>query len=259
MTEAANSTMPVPGEIRLDRDSLVRLALERMATQTRRGTKSAVDDLPEGVKQSIGIMKAQGWKHAEIHAETIAQMGLKPDDDEAPNYHALNRWLERFAFELNLVRAAERSRLAAQIDIARATGDLREGTILANKMILARLMETIAECPDLRDLTNGQLGNLITALSVATKAGLDDRKLDKAVELADARIANLTTRTQELQTKIDNQRRAVENAQAKVEAEAARSSDGRVDASSVMAALRAAIIGEDAPRPNVADQEGGGA
>lgn len=226
MTESANSTMPVPGEIRLDRDSLVRLALERMATQTRRGTRSAIDDLPEGVRFSIGLLKAQGAKHKEIHDELIAALGLKPDDPEAPNYHALNRWLERFAFELNLVRAAERSRLAAQIDIARATGDLRDGTILANKMILARLMETIAECPDLRDLTNGQLGNLITALSVATKAGLDDRKLDKAVELADARIANLTTRTQELQTKIDNQRKAVEAAKAQIEAKA-QAGDGK--------------------------------
>ncbi len=238
MTESANSTMPIPGEIHLDRDSLVRLALERMATQTRRGTKSAIDDLPEGVKQSIGIMKAQGWKHADIHAETIAQMGLKPGDDEAPNYHALNRWLERFAFELNLVRASERTRLAAQIDIAKATGDLREGAVLANKMILARLMETIAECPDLRDLSNGQLGNLITALSVATKAGLDDRKLDKAVELADARIANLTTRTQELQDKIDRQRSAIESAKAQMEAKAQASADGKtIDLQSVAAML----------------------
>ena len=238
MTESANSTMPVPGEIRLDRDSLVRLALERMATQTRRGTRSAIDDLPEGVKVSIGIMKAQGVKHRDIHEELIASLGLKPDDDEAPNYHALNRWLERFAFVLGLVRSAERSRLAAQIDIARATGDLRDGTILANKMILARLMETIAECPDLRDLTNGQLGNLITALSVATKAGLDDRKLDKAVELADARIANLTTRTQELQDKIDRQRSAIESAKAQMEAKAQASADGKtIDLQSVAAML----------------------
>lgn len=238
MTESANSTMPVPGEIRLDRDSLVRLALERMATQTRRGTRSAIDDLPEGVKVSIGIMKAQGVKHRDIHEELIASLGLKPDDDEAPNYHALNRWLERFAFVLGLVRSAERSRLAAQIDIARATGDLRDGTILANKMILARLMETIAECPDLRDLTNGQLGNLITALSVATKAGLDDRKLDKAVELADARIANLTTRTQELQDKIDRQRSAIEGAKAQMEAKAQASADGKtIDLQSVAAML----------------------
>lgn len=238
MTESANSTMPVPGEIHLDRDSLVRLALERMATETRRGTRSAIDDLPEGVKVSIGIMKAQGVKHRDIHEELIASLGLKPDDDEAPNYHALNRWLERFAFVLGLVRSAERSRLAAQIDIARATGDLRDGTILANKMILARLMETIAECPDLRDLSNGQLGNLITALSVATKAGLDDRKLDKAVELADARIANLTTRTQELQDKIDRQRSAIESAKAQMEAKAQASADGKtIDLQSVAAML----------------------
>ncbi len=237
MTQAPNSTMPIPGDFHVERDDLVRLALERMATQTRRGTRSAIDELPEGVKRSIGIMKAQGWKHADIHAETIAQMGLKPEDDGAPNYHALNRWLERFAFQLGLVRSAERQRLAAQLDIARATGDLRDGAILANKMILGKFIETLAECPDLRDLSNGQLGNLISALSVATKAGLDDRKLDKAVELADARIANLTTRTQELQTKIDNQRRAVEAAQAQL-AEKAQAGDGKtIDLASVAAML----------------------
>lgn len=238
MTESANSTMPIPGEIHLDRDSLVRLALERMATETRRGTKSAIDDLPEGVKQSIGIMKAQGWKHADIHAETIAQMGLKPEDDEAPNYHALNRWLVRFEFVYNLVRASERSKLVAQIELAKATGNLRDGTIIANQMILQRIMDTMAECPDFRDLSNGQMGNLISALSVATKAGLDDRKLDKAVELADARIANLTTRTQELQDKIDRQRSAIESAKAQMEAKAQASADGKtIDLQSVAAML----------------------
>lgn len=238
MTESANSTMPVPGEIRLDRDSLVRLALERMATETRRGTRSAIDDLPEGVKVSIGIMKAQGVKHRDIHEELIASLGLKPDDDEAPNYHALNRWLERFAFVLGLVRSAERSRLAAQIELAKATGNLRDGTIIANQMILQRIMDTMAECPDFRDLSNGQMGNLISALSVATKAGLDDRKLDKAVELADARIANLTTRTQELQDKIDRQRSAIEGAKAQMEAKAQASADGKtIDLQSVAAML----------------------
>ncbi|MCC6908221.1 MAG: hypothetical protein IT430_09805 [Phycisphaerales bacterium] len=237
MTNQVNSTMPAPGEIRLDRDSLVRLALERMSMETRRGTRSAIDDLPEGVRHSIGILKAQGWKHADIHTETIKALGLEPDDDEAPNYHAINRWLVRYEFVYNLVRAAERSKLVAQIELAKATGDLRDGTIIANQMILQRIMDTMAECPDFRDLNNGQMGNLISALSVATKAGLDDRKLDKAIQLADARIANLTTRTVELQTKIDNQRKAVEAAKAQLEAKA-QSGDGKtVDLQSVAAML----------------------
>jgi len=237
VTEQTTNPMPIPGEIRLDRDSLVHLALERMATETRRGTKSAIDDLPEGVKQSVGIMKAQGCKHSDIHAELVAALGYKSDDEEAPNYHALNRWLVRFEFVYNLVRAAERNRLASQIELAKATGDLREGTILANQMMLHRIMDMMAESQDFRDLSTGQWGNLISALSVTTKAGLDDRKLDKAVELADARIANLTTRTVELQTKIDNQRKAVEAAKAQLEAKA-QSGDGKtVDLQSVAAML----------------------
>lgn len=251
--------MQIPDDFAVDREDLVRLTLERMASETRRGTKSAIDDLPDGVKYSIGLLKAQGCKHTDIHAELIASLGIEPDDEDAPNYHALNRWLERFGFKLGLVRSAERQRLAAQLDIAKATGDLREGTILANKIILGKFIETMAECPDLRDLSNGQLGNLISALSVATKAGLDDRKLDKATELADARIANLETRTSELQDKIDKQRRAAEQAEASIKAEAARSPDGRVDASSVMAALRAAIIGEDATAAPKGHTEGGSA
>lgn len=237
MTEQANSTMPIPGEIRLDRDSLVRLALERMASETRRGTKSAIDDLPEGVRLSIGQLKAQGEKHRAIHEQLIEAMGLKPDDDDAPNYHALNRWLDRFAFQLGLVRAAERSRLASAIELAKATGDLREGTIIANRMILQRIMDTMAECPDFRDLSNGQMGNLISALSVATKAGLDDRKLDKAIEITDARIRHLETRTSELQDKLDRQRRAAEQAKAQLEAKAAAGDGKTVDLQSVAAML----------------------
>jgi len=238
MTETQPNTMPIPGEIHLDRESLVRLAIERMDGQTRRGTRSAIDDLPDGVKVSIGRLKCQGWKHVDIHAEVVKELGFKPEDPESPNYHALNRWLDRFWFNLGLVRASERSRLAAQIEIAQATGDLREGTIIANKMILSKIMDTMAESPDFRDLSNGQMGNLISALSVATKAGLDDRKLDKAVELADARITNLTTRTVELQTKIDNQRRAVETAKAQIEAKAQASGDGKtIDLQSVAAML----------------------
>ena len=228
MTEQSNSTKPAAVEIRLDRDSLVGLALEAMESRTRRGTRSAIDELPEGVRLSIGLLKAQGVKHAEIHTELIAALGLKPEDDDAPNYHALNRWLVRFEFELGLVRAAERQRLASAIDIAQAAGDLREGAIVANRMILGKVMETIAESPDLRDLTNGQLSNLISALSVATKAGLDDRKLDKAIEITDARIKNLETRTSELQTKLDNQRRAAEEAKAKLEQQARQTGDGKV-------------------------------
>lgn len=148
MNEERDNTMPAPGEIRLDRESLVREAIEQMASETRRGTRSAIDDLPEGVKFSIGQMKAQGCKHSEIHAQLVASLGFKPEDDEAPNYHALNRWLDRFWFKMGLVRAAERSRLASAIEIANATGDLREGTILANRMILTRIMDTMAECPD---------------------------------------------------------------------------------------------------------------
>jgi len=257
VSEHAANPVPIPGEIRLDRDSLVRLALERMSMETRRGTRSAIDDLPEGVKQSIGLMKAQGCKHSDIHAELIAALGFKPEDDEAPNYHALNRWLVRFEFVYNLVRAAERHRLASQIELAKATGDLREGTIIANQMMLQRIMDMMAESQDFRDLSTGQWGNLISALSVTTKAGLDDRKLDKAIELANARIENLTTRTAELQDKLDRQRRAAEQAQAQIAAEAAKSPDGRVDASSVMAALRAAIMGETATEPTKATQEGG--
>lgn len=237
MTEQRDNTTMIPGEIHLDRDSLVRLALERMATETRRGTRSAIDDLPDGVKFSIGLLKAQGEKHRDIHAELIAALGLKPDDPDAPNYHALNRWLDRFAFVLGLVRSAERSRLASAIEIGKATGDLREGAILANRMILAKVIETMAECPDLRDLSNGQLGNLVSALHVATKAGLDDRKLDKATELADARIANLTTRTNELQAKIDRQRQAVENAQAQLEAKAQAGDGKTIDLQTVAAML----------------------
>jgi len=257
MTEEAPNTMHSPDDFHVDRESLVRETLARMASETRRGTRSAIDDLPDGVKFSIGLLKAQGEKHRDIHGELIVQLGLEPDDDDAPNYHALNRWLDRFAFQLGLVRAAERSRLASAIEIGKATGDLRDGAVLANRMILGKVIETMAECPDLRDLGSGQLGNLISAISVATKAGLDDRKLDKAIELANARIENLTTRTAELSDKLDRQRRAAEQAQAQIAAEAAKSPDGRVDASSVMAALRAAIMGETATEPTKATQEGG--
>lgn len=238
MTESANSTMPVPGEIRLDRDALVRRTLEEMAGETRRGTRSAIDDLPQGVLLSVGLMKLQGVKHNEIHAELVRELGLESDDEDAPNYHALNRWLDRFWFKFALIRAAERSRLASSIELAKATGDLREGTILANQMMVQRILDMMAESQDFRDLNNGQWGNLISALSVATKAGLDDRKLDKALELADARIANLTTRTQELQDKIDRQRSAIESAKAQMEAKAQASADGKtIDLQSVAAML----------------------
>jgi len=257
MTETQPNTMPITGDFHVDRDSLVRETLLRMASETRRGTRSAIDDLPDGVRYSIGLLKAQGLKHREIHDELIIALRLKPDDEDIPNYHALNRWLDRFGFVLGLVRSAERSRLACAIDIAKTTGDLREGAVVANKLILGKVIETMAECPDLRDLSNGQLANLISALSVATRAGIDDRKLDKAIELADARIVNLTTRTHELQEKIDRQTVAAQQVQAAIQAEAAKSPDGRVDASSVMAALHDALLGIEPAAASQVNQEGG--
>lgn len=238
MTEAATNTVHAPDDFHVDRDSLVRETLARMASETRRGTRSAIDDLPDGVKFSIGLLKAQGEKHRDIHGELIAQLGLEPDDDDAPNYHALNRWLDRFAFQLGLVRAAERSRLASAIEIGKATGDLRDGAVLANRMILGKVIETMAECPDLRDLSSGQLGNLISAISVATKAGLDDKKLTAALKLAEARVDVLLEQVQAMQGKRAAQQRAAEAAKAQLEEKARQSGDGKsVDLQTVAAML----------------------
>lgn len=237
MTDAPNSTMPIPGDFHVERDVLVRLALERMATQTRRGVRSAIDELPDGVRYSIGLLKAQGLKHREIHGELIIALGLKPDDEDIPNYHALNRWLDRFGFVLGLVRSAERSRLASAVEIAKATGDLRDGAIIANKMILGKFIETIAECPDLRDLSNGQLGNLISALSVATKAGLDDRKLTAALQLAEARVGVLLEQVEAYQQKRRALERAAEAAKAQIEAKAQAGDGKNVDLQTVAAML----------------------
>lgn len=214
--EAVN--IPVPA-ITLSRDQLVIETVDAILAETRDGPTPQLEAILNR-EQLIhaGALKAGGAKIADIHDDIIDMLGGNKDD--APSYRSLARWMNRFSHRYSLIRAAERAKLAEygrrqQMGEADAVG--REATYGLHR--LAEMVnDTISDLPDLRDLTNGQLANLGGILTAAAKAARDERKLDAAIDYTEQRTRLVELRNSELESKLEAQRTAAEQARAKVEA-----------------------------------------
>lgn len=233
-----------PEQIRLDRETLIRETIERMRCEKRRGYASAMDKLDDEMLVSVAMMHMGNAKIADIQATLEELLAGKPVPDEK----SVSRWLTRFSFMYGLVRAGERHKLAVQVKRLDTHTDLQDTSILAAKMLIDAAVNTLADKPDLSDMSASEQTALISAISVCTKAGFDEKITAAKLRQAELKAQRLQQDIDTANFKIEGIRKAAEAARRELEAKA-RPGDGgaqQIDAQAVYAALDRVLRGEAA-------------
>lgn len=218
----------------ITREQMVEETIERLHNQGKRSQLHGLDSVT--LKDMCMRLTDRSFgTTADVYRWLNKELG-GTDEEPAIDDNAVYRYAQSFRQTFNGIRKEHTYRMAKLTVDESTGGDIENMTKLAQLRLVELVTEQLLGADDVSsDLTPNEVRNAYAIINNAQVNQRDDVKLEKAVELADQRIANLEADLNKKNLEIKEKQDKLDKAKAELEAleNQAKESTDRPDTGSI--------------------------